>query len=136
MLDLNQYCKNKPEEIISATIFYHYSFNHFEPDNEIIEAYKKWPCYNVMLYEVDIVKVKPERHRILQSEDINSCLRYISFNYERDKLSISAHFRSQNQIMQEYDKHYLCRIGRIFNKSDFIQPIIYNVTVDEFLIIK
>ena len=137
MINLKHYCINDENKILKKKIRYSYSFKYFEPNLEIIKFYKTWPSYNKMLNEIIHLNEKADRHKILQSEDLNSCLRYISFNVDnKNVLNIQAHFRSQNQYMREYDKHFLCMISKNYINSDKVKSIKFNIIVDEYLICK
>jgi|GEM_PF-5035707 len=137
-MDLSAYCINDKERIESKKFHHSYTFDLIEND-KITNAYIRWPAYKEILEKCLLLKSYPDRHKITISNDVKSCLKYVSFNEDREnsKLYFSAHYRSQNNLMQEYDTifltacvtNYLCGIPP-FNE---IKTIVY---VDEYLIIE
>lgn len=144
-IDLDSYCDHsswKDYQIINSV------FNSFEFKRDynidIAVAYDKWPAYRAMYEAVETIVDKPDRHKIIMSPDINSCLRYISFNIANDKwhgninkVYVHFHFRSQNSVMLQYDRHYAWAIVEEFlANSPFVvedDKIQICFIVDEFI---
>jgi len=139
MIDLNKFCINDTKKIKEKKYQYQYTYNNLLIDEEIIKEYKKWPPYKKIMEECYLIKHYPDRHQIIQSEDINSCCRYLSFNPDKKNeiLYVSVHFRSQNNLMEKYDKNFInkCIDNYLQSQYPYYNEVIIKVLVDEYLLI-
>lgn len=127
MINLSKYCRNDNIKDVDNNKVYIIQLP-IQIDNEVLSYYLTddfW-AYRDMVQDIPNALQKPARHKLLISRDDNSCLRYCSINGD----ILSAHFRSQNQIMRKYDSQFLAYVAQQAGCNYCI-----NVTVDEYLII-
>jgi len=139
-MDLNDYCINDDKKIVEKKFQYQYTYENLLIDDEVIESYKMWPAYKMMMEDCFLIKHESDRHQIVQSNDINSCCRYISFNPDKKNkiLYVSAHFRSQNNLMKKYDRIFInkCIDNYLQGLPPLYNEVSIKVMIDEYLIIK
>lgn len=129
---------NDKKRILDRFFNYKYEINYREPiscvlqeHNEVLPGYKKWAD------DCALVRDKPDRHKIVQSDDINSCFRYMSFNEKNiNELNITFHFRSQNQLTKLWDEEWALSCINTFLNGKIYKYINITVYIDEFIIVK
>lgn len=133
---VEKYFVNAPEIIERKD--YQKIFSYDSGNRKTLDPwYSLNPVYSQILEECKTIAEQPERHQIVQSKDINSCFRYISFNPSEKILFVTAHFRSQNNLTHKDDFAFICKcIINYMASSMLFNDFQIMIVIDEFLTIK